>query len=92
MRLTPGKIAYNQVACRFRQRVFDNMVTLCLGNSIPLSPENLLKVYTSIISAGGELVEPNVSLTSQFRARPKEFALACWYEVDFLAFLRSDLD
>jgi hypothetical protein len=61
------------------------MVHHCLGKPVPLSGANLVDMYTAIISAGRELIEPNGGpLISQFRKRSKEFALSCWYEVFFL--------
>jgi hypothetical protein len=72
---------YSQFAPRFRQAVFDKMVQHCLGKPIPISSGNLVDMYTSIVSVGRELIEPNSSLISQLRNRSKEFALSCWYEV-----------
>jgi len=81
----PHKIPYNQLASRFRQRVFNSMVSHCVGSSIPLSYEIRLKIYASVIAAGQALVDPQVlPVSKQFLQRPKKFAkLSCWYEVFF---------
>jgi len=90
IRLRPAPYLFGQLAPHFRQTVFDKMVTHCVGNKIPLPHLYLVDIYTSIISAGKELVEKDTSLDLQFRTRSKDFALSCWYEVSSLDLSRPN--